>query len=369
MSISFNSLIDRIRDQKVLLLCGPNVLASSKELPDWDAMVRGLVKKLDLPEYLDTPTLAAAAQFYIHPESRNETRNDARKRSLDTTVDKKEEQRRRLSLARHIALLLDDPTVNPSEVHQYIAALPFSPIVTTNWDSLLERAFEKLQRPYVRVVHDPDIAYTREGVTTVVKLRGSVEQPESLRVSVDDLLKLETEKPELFAYLSHTANIRTLLFLGFDFGDYEVRQLYDTLLGTASGSKRQVIAVQQEPVPEEYVSYWRQRGVEFINDTMLGFLRQVAEALNVTITSCGSVSKAMSAGRIDFGVPGSTFKGVTGEEANPDLALEIHQLSQRLTRLSKRKKEGDSLFVENEIRRVETKIETLRRKSFYANKW
>lgn len=369
VNISFNSLIDKIRDQKVLLLCGPYVTASSKELPNLEAIVRDLVAKLDLPEDLDTPTLAAAAQDYIQPGSRNETRNDARKRGLDTEVDKEQEQQRRRSLARHIALLLDDPTVKPSDEHRHIAALPFSPIVTTNWDNLLERAFDQLHKPYVTVVHDPDITYTREGTTSLVKLRGSIEQPESLRISLDDLRKLETEKPELVSFLSRSANVKTFLFLGFNSGDYDFKQLYDTLLGRASSSKPQVIAVQPEPVSEDDTDFWRSREVEFITDTMIGFLRQVAEALSVSVPPSGWISEvAATACQVDSGAQEASTESEAGGETNLDLALELQQLSQRLNRLSKRKKEGDSLSVENQIKRVETKIDSLRRKSFTANK-
>jgi hypothetical protein len=368
VNISFNSLIDKIKDQKVLLLCGPNVSASSKELPAWDAVVRQLVAKLDLPEDFDTRTLAAAAQFYIQPESRNETRNDARKRGLDTEVDKEQEQHRRRYLARHIALLLNDPIVKPSDVHRYIAALPFNTILTTNWDNLLEQAFDQLHKPYVTVVHDPDISYTREGATTLVKLRGSIEQPESLKISVDDLLKLEVEKPELLSFLARSADIKTLLFLGFDFADYEFRQLYDSLLGTSVSSKRQVVAVQSAPVAEEYADYWRHRDVEFVNVTMLSFLQQVGEALGISITSCARPSEVVRTGSGDTGVEYVQSESELGEDAALDPILEIQQLSQRLNRLSKRKKEGASLSLENQIRRVETKIDELRRKSFSTYK-
>lgn len=374
VNLNYNVLIDRIREQRVLLFCGPNVSASSTELPSWSVLVRDLVGKFNLPEEFETPLLSVAAQLYVHPESRNQTRNDERRNRRDKDDDKEQEKSRRRSLTRKIASYLDDPSVTPSDVHRYIAALPFNRIVTANWDNLLETAFNQLHKPYATVVHDPDIAYTREGTTALIKLCGSVEQPESLRITLDDLRKLPEEKPEVFAFLAHSARIKTLLFLGFDFSSYEFKQLYDTLLGATVNSKREVVAVQSAPVDD--MDYWHRRDVEFINDKMIVFLRTVAEALDISLpTADEDISSCARAGDIvNTNVSGFTMQRACEEEEDDsdthiDIEIEIRQLLQRLTRLFEKKKVAGSLSVENQIRQVKTAIERLRRKAFAPDKY
>ena len=373
MDSKFQRLIDKIKDHKVLLLCGPNVSASSKDLPAWDVLVGRLREKLNLPADIDTPTLSNVAQLYVYPESRDETRNEALRKGSDPEAGKEREQRR-LTLARLIAIFLDDPTVAPSDVHRYIAALPFNRIVTTNWDNLLERAFSQMHKPCVTVVHDADIASTREGVTTVVKLCGSVEQPESLRITLNDILRrVPEEKPAVMSFLSHAAVTKTLLFLGFDFSDYDFKQMYDTLLGSDPTSKRDIVAVQSKAIKD--TDYWQRRDVEFVDATMQSFLRQVSEALEVSLPAaqeCPTNARA--------GVPSSgEYAGLTiqhaldeegeGSEPRADFDLEIRQLNQRLHRLVSKKKEGGSLSVENQIRQVKSELDRLRRKGFAAGKY
>jgi SIR2-like domain len=302
VNTTFDRLVERIRDQKVLLFCGPHVSASSKELPAWNDLVQEVMGKLDLPDTSGTPILSRAAQFYVYPESRYRWRGGDR----DSGVDEGQAQKRRSSLIRHIAAYLDDPTIAPSDVHAHIAALPFNYIVTTNWDNLLERAFDQQRKPYVKVVRDPDMAYTDAEVTTLVKLFGSIEQPESLVITLDDLRKLTVRIPETSSSLHHCATVKTLLFLGFDFADYETKQLYDTSLGALMGHTRQVFAVQGEHL--ENADYWQHRGFEFIHDSMLDFLTKVSGALSVFVppatkyhfTTHWNASNILNAGDSNF---------------------------------------------------------------------
>jgi hypothetical protein len=67
---------------------------------------------------------------------------------------------------------IDDPSLEPSSAHRRLVALPWTDILTTNWDTLLERsAREHPDREYGVVLTTPDIARTRS--PRVVKLHGT----------------------------------------------------------------------------------------------------------------------------------------------------------------------------------------------------
>ncbi|GIU36655.1 hypothetical protein TUM4637_35140 [Shewanella hafniensis] len=67
---------------------------------------------------------------------------------------------------------IPDNTVDPSALHETLLELPWADILTTNYDTLLERAQRKVtSRRYSTVYHQDDLAYQKK--PRVIKLHGS----------------------------------------------------------------------------------------------------------------------------------------------------------------------------------------------------
>lgn len=277
MDSRLERLIEKISDDKVILFCGPDVSTSSEGVPNSTALVQELMKRLEIPEESQTTLmLPLVAQSYVYQEWVNKVRN----RQQDPKPDVEVVQRRKQKLARFISEHMDDPTIAPSIVHQQIVALPFRHIVTTNWDNLLEMAFNQQEVPFIKVVRDPDLAYVEKETRVLIKLFGTVEQAESLAITLDDLRKLPERVPDIIKFLNYSSSVRVLAFLGFDSAEYELRNLYEAVIGSTMSHKPRVVMIQDKPLKD---SYWERLDVEFIEQDMSRFLQYSCKALGVSL--------------------------------------------------------------------------------------
>lgn len=130
----------------------------------------------------------------------------------------------------------------PSPALRALAELPFSLIITTNYDQLFERALREAgKEPVIGV-------YSKEGYTTTAdylnatakepflfKLHGDIQQPDSIVITDEDYIQFVlrmTDKdnfhpvPETFRY-----NFKRwpTLFVGYSLLDYNLRLLFKTL--------------------------------------------------------------------------------------------------------------------------------------------
>ncbi len=134
----------------VMVGAGFSKNAVPKTMPSWDELAREIFRRLyhQEPEsYQRIDPLALAEEFLVSkgPDDLNEL----------------------------IADVIDDEQHSPSELHVRLLELPWSDVFTTNYDTLLERAYKKIvSRNYDIVVDKDDIALSRR--PRIVKLHGSL---------------------------------------------------------------------------------------------------------------------------------------------------------------------------------------------------
>jgi hypothetical protein len=159
--------------------------------------------------------------------------------------------------------------------HQLIADLPFQWVITTNWDLLLEDAMRHQGKKAVRVIGDPDVAYLDASKVGLVKLHGSVEQKDSMVVTLDDYYEVFARSPEVTNLVrSHFAS-KTILFLGYGLADEDFRRLYNEVVQNVGAPKRRAYAVQLDP-DEFTTSYWKLKNLEVIPADAGDFLQALA---------------------------------------------------------------------------------------------
>lgn len=100
-------------------------------------------------------------------------------------------------------------------------------LATTAVDQRLERAFEAAGRPLTVVVGVADLAFEDSRQATLYKLRGTLEQPESLVLTEDRLASFYEGERNLGAIVLQGYLARkTLLFVGYDLADRQFQWLY-----------------------------------------------------------------------------------------------------------------------------------------------
>jgi hypothetical protein len=194
-----------------------------------------------------------------------------------------------------------------TSLHTFLADVP-TPllIVTTNYDDLIERAFDAKGRAYDLVVHTTDpavgdqllwwahgapeprkvnankLVIALEAVTVIYKMHGTVDRRQPTRgqyvITEDDyidfLARMTKNKaiPAIFAELFQS---RHFLFLGYGLYDWNLRVVLNRIekdLRRRKGIKSW--AIQYKPRPLEQ-RFWQERGVDVYNMTIEEFVQEL----------------------------------------------------------------------------------------------
>ena len=184
---------------------------------------------------------------------------------------------------------LQEPGVGPTDAHRVLAGLAqkLDTILTTNWDSLLEEAFDRAKmREYNRLYRDAHVPSHQPTKTTIVKLHGHVDDPDSYAVTDDDYEAFRERNPKLVGLLQHCLTTSTLVVVGYSQEDEDFREIYGAMLRNLKpGEERRhvyVVNPREDVVSEQY---WRDKaGQRFIRMTATAFFmevhRQVKEIAN-----------------------------------------------------------------------------------------
>ena len=177
---------------------------------DWKALLKDIAAELKLDIHRESD-LVAIAQFHV-----NEKRNRSRVNQV----------------------LIDELTKTAIQTpsHNIIARLPVDTIWTTNYDQLLERAFESAGKSVDVKLSNANLAQSRRGRdVTIYKMHGCVTRPEDAVVTKDDYECYDNKRSLFSDSLRGDLIGKTFLFLGFSFTDPNIDHILGrvrTLLGT-----------------------------------------------------------------------------------------------------------------------------------------
>lgn len=191
---------------------------------DWRALLKDIATELRLDIHRESD-LIAIAQYHV-----NEKRN--RSRINQVLIDE----------------LTKAATRTPS--HSILARLPIDTVWTTNYDQLLERAFDEAGKSVDVKLTTANLAQSRRGRdVTIYKMHGCITQPEDAVVTKDDYEGYESKRSLFSDSLKGDLIGKTFLFLGFSFTDPNIDHILGrvrTLLGT---NQREHFCVMRRPPP------------------------------------------------------------------------------------------------------------------------
>jgi hypothetical protein len=134
----------------------------------------------------------------------------------------------------------------PSPLLLLLASLPFSIIITTNYDQLLEQALSIVGKQPVKSIYKPSYNAPEradpypDGEPTpqqpfVLKMHGDIDKPESIVITDDDYIRFVSRMcapggfhPIPLAIQYHLAT-KPMLFIGYSLMDFNLRTLFMTL--------------------------------------------------------------------------------------------------------------------------------------------
>lgn len=155
---------------------------------------------------------------------------------------------------------IPDNTVDPSALHETLLELPWADILTTNYDTLLERAQRKVtSRRYSTVYHQDDLAYQKK--PRVIKLHGSFPSHRPFVITEEDYRQYPQKRAPFVNTVRQALLENTLCLIGFSgddpnflhwvgwirdqLGSEQCQPIYLIATGKVSAAQQAVLAKRQ----------------------------------------------------------------------------------------------------------------------------
>ena len=201
--------------------------------PSWKALLREIGEELGVSSD-DVYDLAALAQWSV------------RKTASYTRV--------RQVIRDEIAPLKPIP-----DLLKTISRLPVRHVWTTNYDTLIERAFAEIGRPIDPVSASSDLALKpRPGATRLYKMHGSVDRLDDIVISTDDYELFKHRRGAYLPLLQAHLTSLSVLFVGLSFTDPNVRHVLSLIRESFTDAPPEHFAIVRPPqrtdfsTPEEF---------------------------------------------------------------------------------------------------------------------
>lgn len=147
-------------------------------------------------------------------------------------------------LTKYIIDQLDSPRLSVSKYHSLLIESAFDTIITTNWDKLLEICCHNNCISCRTIYRDQDVPlYQPSQHTQIIKIHGTISDSSSLVFRKSDYKIFWERRPVLYSLLLSLAATKSLLFLGYGFGDPNIIQLLEKLKHSLGNIRREHYAI------------------------------------------------------------------------------------------------------------------------------
>lgn len=230
----------------------PAPLADDARFPSWNMLIERMLHELRASASDDE---VGAIERFMREQSPLDAAQLFRLRS---TVGRY----RDFLTEQFITLPADSERLTPS--HRELVALPVRELFTTNYDSLIELAFERQKRDLTVTTTPTEFlhAAVNHPETHLVKLHGTWERPDEIILTRDDYARSRMERAEMFRHLAQTARFSSFLFIGFSLSDPNFNLIRD-----------EARAVMGDAMPTSYL----------IQERVNPVLRRYLQSLDVTV--------------------------------------------------------------------------------------
>lgn len=193
---------------------------------DWKQLLKDIAEDLELDVDRESD-LVALAQFHVN-------HRQGRDRINQLLIDE----------------FLED--VQLTRTHQLIATLPIQTVWTTNYDDLLETAFENAEKRIDVKRRSADFATTRRrSDVTIYKMHGDKTAPAEAILTKDDYETYNSAREIFTIALKGDLAKKTFLFIGFSFTDPNIMYLLGRVKQLLEANSRKHYCILKAPKPDE----------------------------------------------------------------------------------------------------------------------
>lgn len=143
------------------------------------------------------------------------------------------------ALIRYLKENLTIPGNSLSKAHALLSRLPVRLIFTTNYDELIERAYEAAGQPVNVLVGEKTLSFWDPQVVQVVKLCGDMRHLHDLVITKSAFNTFVESHREILQSLRQALITKTVLFLGYSMLDPFLNQIWDSIRLSFGNAQRQ----------------------------------------------------------------------------------------------------------------------------------
>ncbi|NEH99225.1 SIR2 family protein [Rhizobium johnstonii] len=194
----------------------------------------------------------------------------------------------------------------PAEFHKLIPLFRWAGIATTNYDLVIEETYKLVNERLEDLVpntRDGDGAAEKLGENGLlyVKLHGCITRYQEVNppliASTEQLINHKTGRAGQFAQFLEWAQTKTIIFVGYGMGDFNLRTLFEEIRKDGDNHARHYIV--RPNINQFEIDYWLERRVRTINSDFASFLeildRQIrSETRQLARLGAGSTSNSFT---------------------------------------------------------------------------
>jgi hypothetical protein len=242
----FNNIIKANNDNRLAIFVGAGISKSSEnisvKIPSWEELIKDLKKDLGLTNEEDD--FLKIAQLYFL-EFKEFTYYEKLKSYFPNNIE-------------------------PSLVHKLIFDINPQCIITTNWDTILEKTIENNAYIYDVVSSDKDLVKSTLQ-KKLIKMHGDFKK-HNIVFKEDDYLNYQFNFPLIENYIKSILSTHTVLFIGYSYNDINLKHIMKWLQNYSKVSPpRYLICFKQNSTQEKYLANHNITALE-LNDTKLSLL-------------------------------------------------------------------------------------------------
>ena len=177
-------------------------------------------------------------------------------------------------LNKYVQDTFTKPTVKPLRAHEYLAYLECN-VITTNYDTLIERAFREAGRRCGTIVREDDL--TRMQDVNVVKIHGCVTHLDTVVITEEDYYRWLITDSEIKTLIRLWFLQRPIVFIGFSLSDPNLRQLYYGLRLRFREALQVTYAVFKERLDNYDMRFIEEQKIKIIELDATAFLEKLVE--------------------------------------------------------------------------------------------
>jgi SIR2-like domain/CHAT domain len=266
------ALVRYIREKRCVLFCGAG-LSKWAKLPTWKELLQIMIKEIaaEIPDNRDLAELTKLIE-------------------AGKLLEVADHCKEKLG-PRYYELMSNTVRGATEEIpapHKVIVNVPFSAVVTTNYDKLLERSYATAGGFPKTPTHD-DVEQLGpllfDGSFFILKAHGDIDRPDTMVLTSRDFQNIIHANPAFNAMFSAILLTKAVFFVGYSLNDPDFRLLMDSQLTTFKGNVPERYALMSGVGPVERDLLWRTAQIRVVayddgrHEQVLEFLQALQAAI------------------------------------------------------------------------------------------